>query len=115
MIVYIYKKDMSYSHGTRARFPVIVNTTMTLADTEYDQELPENCKGFIIHTRDESSFRLAFETGHVATPIAPYFTVPANRAFGQAELSIDTYGGVTLTLYFASDDAGKIIEIIYWT
>lgn len=106
---------MSYPIGTKSRFPIIVNVTMTLADTEYSQELPENCKGYIIHTRDESEFRLAFETGRVATPTTPWFTVPAAKAYGDGDISIYTYGGVLLTLYFASDSAGKIIEIIYWT
>ena len=106
---------MSYPIGTKSRFPVSVNTTMTLANTEYSQELPENCKGYIIHTRDESVFRLAYATGHVATPTVPYFTVPAGKAYGEDDLSIYTYGGVRLTVYFASASAGKIIEIIYWT
>lgn len=106
---------MTYLAGTKARFPVIINETMTLADTEYDTTLPNNCQGFIIHTRDESSFRLAFETGRVATPTAPYFTVPTNKPFGVGDLSLYTYGGANLTLYYASSAAGKVIEIIYWT
>lgn len=88
---------------------------MTLADTEYSQVLPENCKGFIIHTRDETVFRLAYEAGHVAVPTAPYFTVPAGKAYGEGDIFIYTYGGNLLTLYFASTNAGKIIEITYWT
>ena len=88
---------------------------MTLADTEYTQELPENTKGFIIHTRDETIFRLAFETGHVATPTEPYFTVVATKAFSTGDIFNYTVGGNRLTLYFASTNAGKVIELIYWT
>lgn len=102
------------SAGSIARFPTITNYTMTLADTEYSHPLPENCKGFIIHTRDESTFRLSFETGRVALPTEPYFTVPAGRAFGEGDLSLYSYGGAGVTIYFASDSAGKIIEIIDW-
>jgi len=82
---------------------------MTDADTEYSKELPKGCLTFLIHTRDESSFRLAFETGKVATPTEPYFTVPANS--GYSEFEVD--GGITL--YFASGSSGKIIEIIAWS
>ena len=103
------------SAGSLARFPTTVNVTMTNADTEYSAELPENCKGFIIHTRDETVFRLAYETGRVAAPVVPYFTVPATKAYGEADISIYTHGGARLTLYFASASAGKVIEIIYWT
>jgi len=101
--------------GSVARFPIIRNVTMTLADTEYSTTLPENTKGFIIHTRDETEFRVSYEAGHVATPTAPYFTVPATKAYGEGDISIYTYGGALLTLYFASAGAGKVIEIIYWT
>lgn len=101
------------SSGTVARFPTIINTTMTLADTEYSQQLPENCKGFLIHTRDESTFRIAFATGRVALPTEPYFTVPEGKAYGDS-VSNYTYGGNLLTLYFASDYAGKVVEILYW-
>ena len=100
--------------GSVARYPVIVNTTMTLANTEYIQVLPENCKGFIIHTRDETVFRLAFETGHVATPTVPYFTIVATKAFGTGDVFNYTFGGNLLTLFFASPNGGKVIELIYW-
>ena len=103
------------SAGSVARFPTIVNMTMTLADTEYEYELPENCKSFIIHTRDESAFRFAYETGYVATPMEPYFTVPATKALGDDGFLNYTHGGVRMTLYFASGSAGKVIEIIHWT
>lgn len=101
--------------GSTSRFPVIVNDTMTDADTEYDTVLPENCKDFLIHTRDESSFRLAFETGRVATPVEPYFTVPSGKSVTKEELFNSTQAGELLTLYYASSSAGKVIEIIYWT
>jgi len=88
---------------------------MTLADTEYEYELPENCKTFLLHTRDESAFRLAFETGHVATPTEPYLTILANCRFVEPSIANVTYQGELVTLYFASDDAGKVVELVYWT
>ncbi len=90
--------------------PAIYNVTMTLADTEYSQALPSNCKKFLIHTRDGTAFRLAFVTGKVATPTAPYFTVPSANSYNE-----DLIQPSTLTLYFGCAEAGKVIEIIAWT
>lgn len=106
--------DMPYSKGTNADTPFIHNVTMTVADTEYNQELPQGCKQFTIHTRDESEFRLAFVTGKVATPVAPYLTVLANSRYYENDLYIDAPTGSRVTLYFASASAGKIIEIVSW-
>lgn len=85
----------------------IYNVTMTNADTEYSQALHVNAKAFFIHTRDESPFRIAFVTGKVATPVAPWGTVLAGKGMWFSGLE----SGDQLTVYFASDSAGKIIEI----
>lgn len=90
--------------------PAIYNVTMTSADTEYSQALPSNCKKFLIHTRDGTAFRLAFVTGKVAAPTAPYFTVPANQSYNE-----DLIQPSAQTLYFGCASAGKIIEIIAWS
>ena len=103
------------SPGSYASNPVIYNVTMTLADTEYSQQLSIYTKKFMVHTRDETSFRLAYETGKVATPTAPYLTIPADARWHDEDLNTGVvpseWDG---TLYFASDDAGKIIEIMEW-
>jgi len=83
---------------------------MTNLDTEYNQALPSNCKKYLLHCRDGTSFRLAFVTGKVATPTEPYFTVPANGQYWEDHL--ETPSG--RTLYFACASAGKVIEIIAW-
>lgn len=88
----------------------VYNVTMTNADTEYEQALSANTKKFLIQTRDGTAFRLAFVTGKVATPTAPYFTVRANNAYWE-----DLIKPSTLTLFFACASAAKIIEIIEWT
>lgn len=106
---------MSYVRGSKPRNPTIYNVTMTLADTEYSQQLSQYTKAFDIHTRDESAFRLAFEPDHVGTPTAPYWTVVQNTRYFPIEIDVyvrDTdWDGI---LYFASDSAGKVIEIIEW-
>jgi len=83
---------------------------MTNLDTEYSQALPTNTKRFVVRTRDGTSFRLAFVTGKVATPTAPYFTVPSNTSYQEDNIFL-----ASQTVYFACDVAGKIIEIIAWT
>lgn len=82
---------------------------MTEADTEYSQALPDGCLTFLIHTRDESSFRLAFIEGEVVS--TKFFTIPANSGYSEFEIVPDE----TITLYFASNSSGKVIEIIAWT
>ena len=106
---------MPYPAGTRPTKPQIYNVTMTEADTEYSQVLGKGCLTFLIHTRDESSFRLAFEAGKVATPVEPYFTVPANSGYSEFEITNDVSEDELLTLYFASGGAGKVIEVIEWS
>ena len=80
-----------------------------------NQQLSKYTKKFLIHTRDESAFRLAFVTGKVATPTAPWFTVLSGARY--FEDGVDIYiadADWDGTLYFASGSAGKIIEIIEW-
>jgi hypothetical protein len=92
-----------------ATTPVVYNVTMTNADTEYSQALPANTKKFLIHTRDESSFRFAFVTGKVATPTAPWLTILAGSRYFEDMVY------TSATLYFASAVAGKIIEVVAWS
>ena len=103
------------SEGSVSVQPTIYNITMTTADTQYSQQLSQYTKKFIIHTRDESAFRLAFVTGIVAVPGSPYFTILANTRYWEDALFLRVqnadWGG---TLYFASDTTLKVIEIIEW-
>ena len=104
-----------YGVGDKQRNPTVTNVTMTLADTEYSHQLTKYTKKFLMHTRDESAFRLAFVTGKVAIPTEPYFTMLANTRY--YEDHIDVYIKNTDwdgTLYFASDSTDKVIEIIEW-
>jgi len=89
--------------------PTIYHKAMAVADTEYSQVLAGMVRRFTVHTRDGTSFRLAFETGKVAAPVEPYFTVLANDAYREGNLEVKN-----LTLYFACGVLGKDIEIIVW-
>ena len=89
--------------------PTLYNITLTDANTEYSQALSANTKKFSIHLRDFTAFRFAYASGKVAAPTAPYLTVPAG-----GEKSEELIQPASLTLYFASSDAGKIAEIEEW-
>lgn len=93
----------------QATTPTIYNVTMTNANTEYSQPLPANTKKYLIHTQDESAFRLAFVTDKVATPTAPFLTIPASARHWEDNVLL-----ASTTLYFASSSSGKIIEILAW-
>ena len=82
---------------------------MTSANTEYSQAL-SSVKKFRIHIRDFTEFRLAYETGKVATPTDPYETVPAGSEKYEDNLNV-----ASLTLYFASAVAGKVAEAEVWS
>lgn len=94
-----------------ATTPAIYTVTMTNADTEYSQSLPANCKKFRLSmVENDAVYRVAFVTGKVATPTAPYIT----KQIGQDV----THDGVLLaaqTLYFACATAGKTIQIEAWS
>lgn len=93
--------------------PVVQNVTMTLADTEYSLELPANTKYFSIQCQDGTAFRMAFVTGKVATPTAPFLTIRANNAYNSPE-KIAVANGAR-TIYFGCGSAAKVIELISYT
>ena len=95
--------------ASMAGTPTLYNVTMTDANTEYSQALSANTKKFSIHLRDFTAFRFAYVTGKVAGPTAPYLTVPEG-----SEKVEELIQPATITLYFASSDAGKIAEIEEW-
>lgn len=94
----------------KAITPVIYNVTVTTADTEYSQVLPASTKRFRIVLADGAGFRLAFVTGKVATPTAPYWTQPANIPYTEEMVE-----PATLTLYFACGTGTKVAQIVAWS
>jgi hypothetical protein len=92
--------------------PTIYNVTMTNADTEYSQLLPAGCKRFamsVIGGAAADIFRVAFVTGKVATPTAPYLQYP-----GDVEYFEDDVNLAAQTVFFADDSAGKVMQIVAW-
>jgi len=87
----------------------VYNLTLTLADTEYSQALPANTREVRFRCRTVFDVRYAFVTGKVATPTAPYLTLPAGM-----EYHSDGNDLAGFTLYFASSQAGVVVEIEAW-
>lgn len=91
--------------------PTIYNITMTNANQEYSQALPANTKKFTVMMQEnDTAFRIAYITGKVATPTAPYFACPAGACISEDF----SQGKTSQTLYFACGTAGKTIQIIAW-
>lgn len=93
----------------KATTPTKYTLTITNSDEEYSQALPANTKQFSVHLRDMSAFRLAYETGKVATPTEPYETVPAG-----SEKYVENIEPASLILYIAAPAGTKVAEIEAW-
>jgi len=98
-----------FEEALHAKTPHIYNVTLTSADTEYSQALPDGTKKFSVQERDDNAFRLAFETGKVAAPAEPYLPLESQTYY---EDGVYTSG---VTLYLASSVADSHIVIIAWT
>ena len=91
--------------------PTPYNVTLTLANTEYSQALPANCRGFEFQARTEAEIRFAFTTGRVAGPVAPYLTLKAGDYYFSGPIAQED---VPSTIYLASAVAGTVVELIAW-
>lgn len=86
----------------------VENLTLTSADTEYSIEIPKWTKAVTIQCRTAYALRMAVESGVVAEPDGEYWTVKANGGYYDS----DILG--SQTLYFASSEAGVVVEFIFW-
>ena len=93
-----------------AAAPTLYAVTLTSANTEYSQALPNPTRGISIKCRSAAAIRYAWVTGKVAAPTDPYQTIPANT-----EYSMDDIKYTSPTLYLASASAGVIVEIEAWS
>lgn len=85
------------------------NITLTAADTEYSQLLPSGTKELRFRCRTLYDVRFAWVTGKVATPTAPYLTLPAGCDYHS---DIKDISGKLI--YFASSEAGVVVELSAW-
>lgn len=94
----------------QADTPHIYNVTLTDADTEYSQALPNYTKKITIQERGGNLFRLSFTKGKVAAPTEPYVTVGEDQPYWEDHLYL-----TGVTVYLADPTGGRVIEIIAWT
>lgn len=92
--------------------PTVYNVTCTVADTQYSQALPANCRKFELQARTEAILRFAFVTGKVATPTAPWLTLKAGDYYYSPDMMQTASPS---TLFVASPTAGTVVEILAWT
>ena len=86
----------------------IYNVTCTEADTEYTQALPAGCKGFMIGIKSKLAsvvWNLKFASG-----AGSLFYFAGNETYSMENVLL-----ASTTLYFQSDIAGEIIQVIAWT
>ena len=91
--------------------PTAYNVTLTVANTEYNQAMPANCRGFEFQCRTEADVRYAFVTGRVAGPAAPWLTLKAGDYYFSPPIN---QAATPSTLYLATPTAGSIVEILAW-
>lgn len=99
--------DIDVSVGAGITTPVIYNSSVVLANTEYSQALPAGTKSFMIKVRDFGvTMNLSFVSGQSGTNYIQL--VGTNFVMEDTNLT-----GVTL--YFQCDTAAVTAEILAWT
>lgn len=88
------------SGGSFDTVPTIFNVPCAIADNEYSQALPANCRTFVLKARNGSRVKLAYVTG--ATEV---LTLNSGFSFRDDK----TY--LSKTVYFKCSKADEVIEI----
>lgn len=91
---------------TTATTPKIYNVTCTLANTEYSLVLSSDTKAFSIKARDRTTIKLAYSSGDSGSL---YITVGAGSVYSEDNI---TFNG---TIYFQTNKANQVLEILEWT
>lgn len=89
-----------------ANTPTIVNIQTVLANTEYSYTFPNNTKRYRINTRNNAILQFAFISGQTNTQ---YIKINPGSYYEESGLDI-----LTVTVYFRSNKAGEIVEILSW-
>ena len=96
--------------------PTILNVDLTAANTQYSFVLPEYCVAYTVKLRDAAkTFRLAYVTGKVATPTAPYLSLAAGKEHTVDGLWLQGKAEGDRTVFIASPDASQVAEVEMWS
>lgn len=93
-----------------ATTPTAYNIVLASADTEYSQLLPVGTKDVRFRCRTAHDIRYSFEEGKVATSGNPHLVLPAGFEYWS-----DMIEPSNLTYYFASSQAGVVVELEVWS
>lgn len=95
----------------RSTTPLLVDVIMTNADEEYEYTFPDDTKKLSLEIgAGGADFRVAWETGKVATPTQPYIAVPMDEKFARDNVNL-----VGKTIYFASNVSAQMMIIESYT
>jgi hypothetical protein len=92
----------------QSKKPVIYNLTLTLANTEYSQELPIRTSRVQIQPRQDNDIKVSFALGESGTK---YFTVKGGMNYFEWEM-MKCDG--QLSIYAQSATAGTVVEVLAW-
>jgi len=98
--------------GYSAKTPAVANVTITNANTEYTYTIPDDTKKIAFSIQDGVStdnYRIAYITGKVATPTAPYLKYNSDIEYSETNINL-----AGTTLYFAHSAGTKVAQIICW-
>ena len=87
------------------------NATLAVINTEYSVKLT-NVHGFKLKSANSTAFRIAYETGKVASSVDPYYTVAAGVVH-EYDPGVSNGKGENITAYLAAS-VTDIIFIEVW-
>ena len=105
---------MPISSGSYANTSLHRNITLTNGDTEYSITFPTNTKSVMFQNRNPDPVRYAFESGKVATPTAPYFTLKGGAVYSKENVNFAEASGGILYLGCEPAYSGDVVEIEGW-
>jgi hypothetical protein len=86
--------------------PTIYNLTLTSANTEYSQSIPEYTSKIMIKCRTSSAIKLSYTSGESGSL---YMTIPSGQTYWDDNI------GTASTIYLQSTSAGVVAEILCWS
>lgn len=94
------------SGGTTPFTPQILNVEIPDADTEYEIDLPEDCKMFVLRARKISRLRLAYAAGDTDTA---WVTIPRGGYWVEEKRLMGK------NVYIQSNIGDNLIEVVAYT
>jgi len=88
--------------------PVVMNVSVTLANTEYTVTIPASARRFRLQARAQTTLKISDAVGQSGTT---YFTLHPYNTYGVDSIK----GSSTINLYVQSTRPNQVIEVEYWT